>query len=111
MERDTLVFHAPDAAVLLSDTFLDTHCFRLQSAHRAHVGMVGLAFEPVRGTRTPDVHGVLWMDAESAELRLLEYGYGDLPRSVPDAAAEHRRGRLPEQPRNGSGTRRSRSRR
>jgi hypothetical protein len=37
--------------------------------------MVGLAFEPVGGGDVPDVEGVLWMDAATAELRTLEYKY------------------------------------
>lgn len=37
------VYYAPNAAVLLSDTFLDTDCFRLtRSANSARV--IGLAF-------------------------------------------------------------------
>ncbi|CAA9309311.1 MAG: hypothetical protein AVDCRST_MAG68-1178, partial [uncultured Gemmatimonadetes bacterium] len=70
---DTLVFYGPDAAVLLSDVFLDTHCFRVQPPSREHEGMVGLAFEAVEGRSLPEVQGVLWMDRRTAELRVLEY--------------------------------------
>ena len=38
--RDQM-YYAPDAGVLLSDPFLDTHCFRLASGRE---GLVGLAF-------------------------------------------------------------------
>ncbi len=76
---DTLVFYGPDAAVLLSDPFLDTHCFRVQPANREHQGMVGLAFDAVAGRRLPEVEGVLWMDRRTAELRVLEYRYTNLP--------------------------------
>jgi len=72
---NTLHFHAPDAAVLLSDPFLESHCFRGRRADRDHAGMVGLGFEPLRGGRWADVEGVLWLDARTAELRTLEYRY------------------------------------
>jgi hypothetical protein len=76
---DTLVFYGPDAAVLLSDAFLDTHCFRVQPASREHPGLVGLAFDAVAGRRLPEVQGVLWLDRRTAELRVLEYRYTNLP--------------------------------
>ena len=78
-------FYAPDAAVLLSDRFLDTHCFRIQAPEKGRRDdLIGLAFEPLRltsdGSRTRvDVNGVLWLDRASAELRYLEYGYVNLP--------------------------------
>lgn len=79
------VFYSPDATVLLSDAFLDSHCFRVQPGSGSQAGLVGLAFEPTGGRRLPDVQGVLWLDPSSAELRSLEFTYtglrGDL--SVP----------------------------
>lgn len=71
----SIYFHAPDAAILLSDPFLEAHCFRGRRADRDHAGMVGLGFEPVHGGRWADVAGVLWLDARTAELRVLEYRY------------------------------------
>lgn len=68
------VYHGPDAAILLSDEFLDTHCFRI-SMDEDRPGMVGLAFEPVRRNRTPDILGTLWLDLQTAQLDHLEYGY------------------------------------
>lgn len=81
-------FYAPDADVLLSDLFLDSHCFRLQAPRRdRRDDLIGLAFEPVRLTndgRTGhvDVRGVLWLDRTSAELRYMEYSYTNLPLDV-----------------------------
>jgi len=75
MVGDTVFFHAPDAAVLLSDPFLESHCFRSRRADGDHAGMVGLVFEPVRGGARADVEGVLWLDARTAELRVVEYRY------------------------------------
>ncbi len=78
VDGDSLVYHAPDAKVLLSDEFLDTHCFRVQPGEGEMAERVGLAFEPVRGRRIPDVRGVLWLDRQTAELRHLEYTYTGL---------------------------------
>lgn len=72
-EGDSLVFSAPDAALLLSDAFVDTHCFGAVS--RARDSLVGLTFEPVPGRTVPDVRGTLWVHRQSSELRTLEYGY------------------------------------
>ena len=43
------IYWAPDAAVLLSDEFLDTHCFHVTRNERRAPGLIGLAFQPVRG--------------------------------------------------------------
>ncbi len=75
-------YYAPDAHVLLSDTFLDDHCFHV--AEGGAEGLVGLAFEPVRGREVPDVRGVFWLDRASAELRWLEYDYVRLPGGLPE---------------------------
>lgn len=80
----TWSYMAPDASVLLSDPFLDTHCFRLRAEERDGVRLVGLAFEPVDGRRLPDVEGVLWLEAEGARLRSLEYEYVNLHRELPE---------------------------
>ena len=63
-----------DATVLLSDLFLDTHCFRLADNDR-YPGAMGLAFEPVTRRSLPDVEGSLWLDLETAKLRHLEFFY------------------------------------
>ena len=93
---DTLLYHAPDAEILLSDAFLSTHCFSAKPADAEHAGMVGLAFMPVQVERSrADIQGVLWMDAATAELRVLEYGYvgGDplLSTSIASGRVEFRR--------------------
>ena len=77
-ERETIYF-APDAAVLLSDEFLNDHCFRLRSGADRRSGLIGLEFEPVRGRDKADIAGTLWIDRASAELRDLEYSYRRLP--------------------------------
>jgi len=76
--RDGTYYHAPDAGVLLSDPFLNDHCFHVE-VNDKDPGLVGLSFEPVRGRRLPEVKGTLWLDRRTAELRYLEYGYANVP--------------------------------
>ena len=72
--REFLYF-APDATVLLSDPFLDTHCFRMAGG-RNEEGLIGLAFEPTGDEKSvPDIRGVMWLDPETAELNWLEFEY------------------------------------
>jgi hypothetical protein len=78
-QGDTIAYDVPDADVLLSDAFLDAHCFRVQPGRGGDTARVGLAFEPARGRRRSDVRGVIWMDARSAELRSVEYEYTQPP--------------------------------
>ena len=73
------LYYAPDASVLLSDEFLRDHCFRLRGGEGKRNGLIGLAFEPVKGRETPDIAGTLWIDRKSAELRDVEYAYRQLP--------------------------------
>jgi hypothetical protein len=48
------VYAAPDAALLLSDEFVTTHCFRALSGEGS---LVGLQFQPIGGTGRIDVRG------------------------------------------------------
>jgi hypothetical protein len=75
-------FLGPDASVLLSDDFLDTHCFRVVKPEKDMPGAVGLRFEPVKGRRVPEIKGTLWVDRASAELRSLDYEYVNVPSAV-----------------------------
>jgi len=71
-------FLGPDATVLLSDAFLETHCFRLE-ADEAEAGLIGLAFEPLRRGRMADITGTLWLGRQDAKLRFLTFGYTSSP--------------------------------
>lgn len=73
-----LVYFAPDAEHLLSDEFLDNHCFQVTVGSGARAGQVGLTFSPVRATHLPGIAGTLWLDRETAFLRDLEYRYTSL---------------------------------
>jgi hypothetical protein len=86
-ERDTdgaWLLHGPTAETLLSDEFLDTHCFRVVRRGAAP-GQIGLGFEPVRNRPIPDIRGTLWLDEATAELRHLEYSYEGLDAPGPAA--------------------------
>lgn len=85
VEGDSIVFRAPDAPTLLSDVFLDHHCFSLVRGRGNEAGMVGLAFAPLRDRRLPDVQGTLWLDGQTGHLRYLEYTYTQLPFASSDA--------------------------
>jgi len=76
-DEDTLAF-APGAAVLLSDPFLDTHCFRVRRA--PDDDLIGLAFEPIARRRVPDIKGTLWLDPSTGELRSVDFTYTGNPR-------------------------------
>lgn len=71
------VYFAPDASVLLSDAFLDTHCFKVADSGSGNAdGLVGLGFEPTGETKSvPDIGGTMWIDPETAELRWLDFDY------------------------------------
>ena len=74
-DGDGRIFFAPDADVLLSDPFLDTHCMSLTEGEDEAEGFIGLSFEPTENRGVPDVSGVLWVNPENAELQWLDYGY------------------------------------
>ena len=86
------LYWAPDAAVLLSDPFLDTHCFRLRRDEGQAPGLIGLAFEPVPGRRLPDVTGTLWLDPAGGELKWLDFRYVHL--GLPDPLNHAASGRV-----------------
>ncbi len=69
---DGVWYYGPDAELLLSDQFLNDHCFRIELPQD---GLVGLRFEPHRDRDRSDVHGALWLDATTLELRRLEFGF------------------------------------
>lgn len=84
-------FFMPDPVVLVSDHFLETHCFRVVESDDP--GLVGLGFDPTpqrRGDRPDErddsyeqlfgndvveVRGVLWVDRGTGALSQMEYDY------------------------------------
>jgi hypothetical protein len=81
----SMTYYGPDQAVLLSDVFQNSHCFRVEEGDEdgETAGLVGLAFEPMERD-VPDVEGTLWLDGESAQLRFLEYRYSRYPHRLDD---------------------------
>jgi hypothetical protein len=83
-DREGRIYRAPDADVLLGDEFANTHCFSPKEGTGSEAQLVGLAFTNAPKRRLPDVRGVLWIDAASAELRFMEYQYTNLPYDLPE---------------------------
>jgi carboxypeptidase family protein len=68
-------YFGPDEAVLLSDDFAATHCFKVVRDKRRHAGEIGVAFEPAPKRTSSDIMGVLWVDEKSSELRDVHFVY------------------------------------
>ncbi len=68
-------FHAPDAELLLGEQFLGDHCFRPADLDPKTAARIGLEFAPTKDREVPEVHGTLWLDARTLELRTMEFGY------------------------------------
>jgi hypothetical protein len=86
--RDGLTYYAPDADVLLSDSFAALHCFRIEPPPGDRADWVGIGFRPARERRgVNDIEGTLWMDRGTAELRRLEYKYTNLQWEFAEAGA------------------------
>lgn len=86
-KNNDMTFHAPSMETLLSNVFVEDHCFKL-TTDRNRVGMVGLAFEPAPDRdKIPEIKGTLWVDRKSAELRRLEFRYVNISREQENAAA------------------------
>lgn len=88
---DTVLYFAPDAEVLLSDEFLNAHCFWVEPGGAEEPGLVGLAFEPTRAAARTGIRGVLWVDRATAQLRHLDFRYPTLDLAGP---TQHLGGRV-----------------
>ena len=77
-----VAYYAPDADVLLSDSFVRRHCFRLVRGRGKSAGLLGLSFEALPESRLPDIEGVMWVDPTSAELRWLDFTYVNIAASI-----------------------------
>lgn len=71
-------YYAPDAEVLLSQSFARDHCYHVVEGSRDRRGLVGIGFEPTPRRRLPDVQGTIWLDNRTFELRFVEFRYTDL---------------------------------
>jgi hypothetical protein len=78
--EDGYTFFAPDAEVLLSEEFVEGHCFQAQPWTKDDRDWVGIGFRPAQTDRgIVNIRGTMWLDRRSAELRLLEFEYLNLP--------------------------------
>ncbi len=75
-------FYAPDEDVLLSESFLEAHCFALEWGTGERAGLAGLTFRPTYERRIPDIEGTLWLDGETGILRECVFSYTNLPEEV-----------------------------
>jgi hypothetical protein len=93
-----LSFYAPDEVVLISESFVRTHCFETPKKD-ANPALAELRFKPVRGHAQPDVEGTAFVDTLSGELRLIEYRYiapqSFIPAEAKDAGGDVVMRRLP----------------
>jgi hypothetical protein len=75
-DRDnSTIYYAPGLDALLSNIFIEDHCFRLTSDKRR----VGIVFEPTPDRRRiAELRGTLWLDRASSELRSMEFRYANV---------------------------------
>ena len=72
------IYYSPDLSVLLSDEFVEDHCFRIAKGSDDH--RIGIEFEPTRERKNvADVRGTLWLDRHTNELMEMDHRYvGDV---------------------------------
>jgi hypothetical protein len=73
------VYRAPDAATMLSDQFVKSHCFAAIRGYGPETGLSGLEFRPARVSTQPELTGVLWVDPKGNMLRSVNFDYVNLP--------------------------------
>jgi hypothetical protein len=81
-------YWGPDADVLLSESFLSSHCIRTvrPSAVGDSVRLIGVGFSPSNKRKNlVDVEGVLWLDRTTAELRAMDYHYVNTSKVVEES--------------------------
>ncbi|MBC8087226.1 MAG: hypothetical protein H7Z40_08150 [Phycisphaerae bacterium] len=78
-DADSTTIHAPDAEVLLSESFVSRHCFFLAESDEKASSSIGIGFRPVSVERgRVDVRGTLWLNRNTTELQYVEYVYEPL---------------------------------
>jgi hypothetical protein len=76
---DGEVYRAPDAAALLSDQFVKSHCFAAIRGYGPENGLTGLEFKPSKVGSQPELTGVIWLDPRANALKYLNFDYVNLP--------------------------------
>jgi hypothetical protein len=80
VNKQNFKFYGPDANALLSQAFVEDHCFSI-AADDNRPGQIGLSFEPVEYRRgsPPEIRGVVWLDSLTSELRSLDFNWLKFP--------------------------------
>jgi hypothetical protein len=82
----SIVWRAPDAAVLTDDRFLAEYCLHLVEDSVPATQRIGIGFRPSRARRDiTQIEGVLWLDRATAALQRLEFAYVGLGYPLRDA--------------------------
>ncbi|MEO5904166.1 MAG: carboxypeptidase-like regulatory domain-containing protein [Gemmatimonadaceae bacterium] len=68
-------YFGPDEAVLLSDDFAATHCFKVVRDAKKRPGQIGVAFQPAPQRTVSDIKGILWVNEKTAALRDVGFTY------------------------------------
>ena len=75
LDTGEFAYYGPDAAVLLSDEFVEAHCFGLTSSPD-DPELIGITFRPRPDRRAArDIEGTLWLTREGARLNSVEFTY------------------------------------
>ena len=90
-EQEEREYYLPDADVMMSPTFINTHCFSVveREASARAPRAVGLAFRPAATRTVGEVEGTLWLDPVSAALTQLDVDFliPGRARALPNARA------------------------
>jgi hypothetical protein len=87
-QKDGIAYRAPDADVLISDSFAALHCLWVQAPPPEHPDWIGIGVRPSHERRgINDIEGTLWLDRATSELRAFEYLYTGLVAEVASAKA------------------------
>jgi hypothetical protein len=73
------VYRAPEAATLVSEQFVKTHCYAAIRGYGPETGLNGLEFRPAKVGSQAELTGILWLDPKANALRSLNFDYVNLP--------------------------------
>jgi hypothetical protein len=87
-DENTREYYGPDARVLFSDWFLETHCFKIDRPDRRHPSdSLHLRFAPARKSKIIDISGDLVLDPHNLSLLQFTFTHTNLPNWMPDGSA------------------------
>ena len=74
-------FDAPSAEALVSDAFVNAHCFGIRRGTKENPDWIGIVFTSrQRVDSVVDVNGILWLDGKTGDVHRLEFDYTNLPK-------------------------------